>query len=134
MYTPERELVDAYLYEIARGYNVDWVPEPPASAAVESKDDEENDEAGGGVEVEEDAVDGEEDGDKSKKSVKDREDSSDNAETAPVKSNTTYPAGTEKDAWADKSTVKDTPVNAAPAKKLSPEEELAQRFERLKKI
>lgn len=34
--TPPPVLVDGYLYEIARGYNVDWVPpEPPSSLDLE---------------------------------------------------------------------------------------------------
>jgi vacuolar protein sorting-associated protein IST1 len=35
LYTPARELVDAYLYEIAKGYGVDWIPDPPAEIKAE---------------------------------------------------------------------------------------------------
>jgi vacuolar protein sorting-associated protein IST1 len=132
LYIPERELVDAYLYEIAKGYGVDWTPEPPKSESynppqadeTESNgktDGDDDDEPGGGV----------------KERVKEalavpvggKEKEGDHGGGA--RSGTSpQDKGDVPDAWA-----KGAPVVApAPTKKLTPEEELAQRFERLKKL
>lgn len=124
------------MYEIARGYNVDWTPEPPASSAdSEDKPEGGDDEPGGGIAVKTAERDGEGDANGDEEGKNGTQDEEAEAVVVPAKSSTTYPAGTEKDAWADKPTAKDTPVSSGPpTKKLSPEEELAQRFERLKKL
>lgn len=116
LYTPERELVDAYLYEIARGYNVDWTPEPPASSG--EGDDDVVDSVDGVEEAEVDAENVAESVSEERAVGEDQ----------PAK---IVAPTVEKEAATDK-TPKDLP--APTAKKLSPEEELAQRFERLKKI
>lgn len=132
VYTPERELVDAYLYEIAKGYNVDWRPEPPAdsseanldSGAPAKGDDGSSDDAPGGVgevvkkpEAEAVAV----------------------ANESPKKGGAGLPDADAKAGGSAEKSDKAEKAEAAPAsapvtKKLSPEEELAARFERLKQL
>ncbi|WWD20036.1 hypothetical protein CI109_104509 [Kwoniella shandongensis] len=113
LYTPTKDLVDAYLGEIARGYGVKWSPEPTTSAD-EGKEDE------GELEPlkKDDDVDGSGGEDGGNKE-----------------------AAGKKDADEGKAK-KELPVKAATApapppaeeKKLTAEEELAQRFERLKNL
>lgn len=114
--------MDAYLYEIAKGYGVNWVPEPPTSTSAEeenlsakqaegkneedgSKKDDEDDGASGGV------------GERVKEAI-----------SVPQEKDTAEPTSAP---------AQSTPTSAsvpAVTKKLTPEEELAQRFERLKNL
>lgn len=136
IYTPERELVDAYLYEIAKGYNVDWRPEPPAdavdgtSAAApgEGDDGAGDDGPGGGL------------GETTKPqaepvAVAARSDSPTKAAGAlqdvTASGGVDAGSGGKNGGEGEKAAA---PVSAPAAKKLSPEEELAARFERLKRL
>ncbi|WVF68878.1 hypothetical protein IAT40_003651 [Kwoniella sp. CBS 6097] len=141
LFTPSKELVDAYLGEIARGYGVNWAPESDSASAeaeadgleplkrVDSNDKENGNDHGHDGEGDGDEKEGDNEagdkrmkdggsaigagagaGDKSEK--KDKKDT-----TSPVKPAT--------------STTSQPP---APAKKLTEEEELAQRFEKLKNL
>ncbi len=149
LYTPGRELVDAYLYEIARGYGMNWVPDPgpdvgkkgkEGPSGVEDNNDRKADEGDHG-----DSLSGPGEG-QQKEAV---------AVLGPVKDTgpvmptaPTYPTGQEKDAWSGgeagtggKSGSTGAGAGASGAggtaggvRKLSEEEELAQRFERLKNL
>ncbi|ORY35024.1 regulator of Vps4 activity in the MVB pathway-domain-containing protein [Naematelia encephala] len=61
LFIPSKELVDAYMYEIAKGYNVDWAPEPSSTSGEpvdgdipsivgkgDDDEDEDDDDAGNG--------------------------------------------------------------------------------------
>ncbi|OCF33369.1 hypothetical protein I316_04788 [Kwoniella heveanensis BCC8398] len=139
LFTPSKELVDAYLGEIARGYGVAWTPESSNNDTAAPEDDEDggieplkrdgeteaddkdkdggDGDAGGG---EKDAKGGSRD---QKTTVKDDGEKQKQKEdkTSPVKQ---QPTAIPPPASA-------TP---APAKKLTEEEELAQRFEKLKNL
>lgn len=119
--------------EIAKGYGVAWLPEPSFTETDDAAEDaEDGNGADGGVAAgitgggngtgkgaETEKKPEAEDKYVSLDNSKDQADSKDaKAEVPPP------PAGPEKDAWS----------SAAPAKKLSEEEELAKRFERLKKL
>ncbi|WWC73411.1 uncharacterized protein I206_107378 [Kwoniella pini CBS 10737] len=119
VFVPSKELVDAYLLEIARGYGVDWAPElTEEEEGIEPlkrdlPDDDQNeannkDESAG-------SDDDEGDGDKIEKLDKEKQKEKDKS---PKKNSP------EK---------KSSPLPPVP-KKLSAEEELAQRFERLKNL
>ncbi|WWC65572.1 uncharacterized protein I303_108190 [Kwoniella dejecticola CBS 10117] len=136
VFVPSKELVDAYLSEIARGYGVDWAPEPApdeeeAEEGIEplkrdtKEDDSDYDQGseGGGNEDERggDKLDNPISGDeKVEKGL-------DVKKQSKAKSKSTSPE--KKDASPIP-----PPAAAAAPKKLSPEEELAQRFERLKNL
>ena len=138
LYTPGRELVDAYLYEIARGYNVDWTPEPPADKETEqnapatSDGASGDDEPGGGVGERIKEAMGEAGEESDKVAEEERKEPAGEGKTAE------YPVDTGKDAWADSAPLGAAPSGGAKAtagtKKLTPEEELALRFERLKNL
>nr|ODN91283.1 hypothetical protein L203_01488 [Cryptococcus depauperatus CBS 7841] len=89
LYTPSKELVDAYLWEIAKGYGIDWAPESSTSSAAELKKDSKVDDG--------------------KPEDKEEHEKSPEQESEPTET---------KD----------------PTKKLTEEEELAKRFERLKNL
>ncbi|WVR08315.1 hypothetical protein IAU60_005368 [Kwoniella sp. DSM 27419] len=118
LFTPSKELVDAYLGEIARGYGVAWTPaeakpEGEADSALEpldrdgGKDSSDRDDQDGGDANDKDKTVAE--GSRADKGDKDKKDA-------------------EKEAPPTK------PATVAPAKKLTEEEELAQRFDRLKNL
>jgi hypothetical protein len=119
------------LSEIAKGYGVAWLPEPSFTDTDDAAEDaEDGNGADGGVAA---GISGGGDGTgKSDESVKKPEaedkdvvEDKDQADSKIGKADVPPPpAGPEKDAWS----------SAAPAKKLSEEEELAKRFERLKKL
>jgi vacuolar protein sorting-associated protein IST1 len=120
VYTPARELVDAYLYEIARGYGVNWTPEP---AADEPSIDQSLHEKGKGKE--DDASDeGPGEGQEKEPSEEAKRDPS------PVK---VAIADKEEDPKPQTAAAKDAEVESEP-KKGTEEEELAKRFERLKNL
>jgi vacuolar protein sorting-associated protein IST1 len=117
LFTPSKDLVDAYLGEIARGYNVDWLPESTLSDSnpVEG-------EAG-----DKDATGGDVDGEGGPKETPVAIEAAKmpmpkpSAKGLEARSLPAPPDGPEKDAWASSS-------------KGSEEEELAKRFERLKNL
>lgn len=119
LYTPARELVDAYLYEIARGYGVNWMPDPGPGEKQE-------DPAANGDE----ADDGGEEGGPGEGQQKEPAAALETAkDTGPVMPGVpTHSAGPEKDFTST------GPVGTGGGKKLSEEEELAKRFERLKSL
>ncbi|ODO00528.1 hypothetical protein L198_02847 [Cryptococcus wingfieldii CBS 7118] len=117
LYQPTPELVDLYLWEIAKGYKVEWVPESVASetaAAAAGEEDEDEDEGGEEDEDEDEGGEAEgedgEDGDKGE--------------------------GKEggKEGGEQKESTKGKEAEGVKEKKLSPEEELAARFAQLKKV
>lgn len=131
LYTPSKDLVDAYLGEIARGYGVDWLPEPAFSESAPGadgdkevevdnggKDDDDGEEGGGGGPKEAPiALDVEAPGKERQASPKPP------AKEVAAPSLPAPPAGPEKDAWAGTGTGKG-----------NEDEELAKRFERLKNL
>lgn len=151
LFTPGQELVDAYLYEIAKGYGVNWVPEPPTSTST-------TEEQGSAGEGNADGTSGGDDVDIGSGGVKERiqealegsDEGADEEKGSPKKVEgakaggkaPSYPQDKGTDAWADSTSPPAASTNAASAaapvptvtKKLTPEEELAQRFERLKKL
>lgn len=122
LFIPSKELVDAYLGEIARGYGVAWAPEP----TLDELKSGENAEVGGGDDASGGVGKHEQDGEKTKVGAGDGDEEEE--ESGGVKGGTSVPpppAGPEKDAWA---------APAPATKKLTEEEELAKRFERLKQL
>ncbi|KAK8849415.1 hypothetical protein IAR55_004747 [Kwoniella newhampshirensis] len=118
LYTPSKDLVDAYLGEIARGYGVNWTPEPHTSDEKDEpleplKRDDGGDVAGDG------SGKGDDGGDKL---VEGKDDEAKNKKESPVK---VAPAPTPAPA-------PNPPVEKE--KKLTEEEELALRFDRLKNL
>lgn len=128
-------MVDAYLYEIAKGYNVAWTPEPlaggsdadgvsPANEGGKDQARDDSDDASGGV------------GEKVKEAVGDA-----TSNESPKKGETGLPSvpktsetDTKKDTAGTSPGKSATPTVVPATKKLSPEEELAARFERLKQL
>ncbi|ORX38047.1 regulator of Vps4 activity in the MVB pathway-domain-containing protein [Kockovaella imperatae] len=122
LFTPAQELVDAYLYEIAKGYGVDWAPDGPIeevdgkvpSAALNDgteggDDDEHNGHGGGTKEAEKAAVPVANESGKKSPSPLPRDKEDDRAEA---------PASQQPE----------------PKKKVNDDDELAKRFERLKNL
>lgn len=149
LYTPSKDLVDAYLSEIARGYGVKWVPDHEREEAKLEGN-------GQGIGEDEDDVDDIDDaragagaGDSGSGGTGgpgegQQKEPSTVLETAKNRTPVlpaapTYPAGQEKDAWSIEQTRGGAGVapgggGVGGGKKLSEEEELAQRFERLKNL
>lgn len=140
------------MYEIAKGYNVNWepegpidpLPEEPAESAIPEKDnakgkgkDGSDDGNGDGDEGEDEDGDGDGGEGVGKETTRSTSDDKAVEEKAVLlmKKNEAkgdlpkYPAGQERDAWAGTGT-----VIGAEGKKGSEEEELAKRFERLKNL
>jgi vacuolar protein sorting-associated protein IST1 len=131
LFIPSKELVDAYLGEIAKGYGVAWLPEPSFGEDQDVQDQKPSDgeggagggDDGGGLSTGDKKVgDKPEDSDKGTKEGQSGAEEESNASAAPANI-PPPPAGPEKDAWA-----------APPGKKMTEEEELAKRFERLKQL
>ena len=132
LYTPGRELVDAYLYEIARGYGVNWAPEAgPDEVLTDDRSPEGEVQKGTGKgEGEGGDAGGSGPGEgQQKKLAAGVEPAKDTVPTMPAAP--TYPAGQEKDAWSGGEA---GATGGGGGKKLSEEEELAKRFERLKSL
>ena len=134
LFTPGKELVDAYLYEIAKGYGVDWTPEPDPISASKGEDlgalekGSKGDSAGsdgGGDEGE--AVEGSKASPKTAADKADKDIETDKSDKEAVPETSKLPS-------PEKKTISSSPAEPAPTKKLTPEEELAQRFERLKNL
>lgn len=123
VFVPGKELVDAYLSEIAKGYGVAWTPElEPLSA------DKQEAELGDGEKIEGDKKD-DEDVDRGLGGSSGNDDGGSGGDEKEVN---LPDSGPEKDAWASGAEVK---LPSAPVeKKMTPEEELAKRFERLKQL
>ncbi|WRT69397.1 uncharacterized protein IL334_006381 [Kwoniella shivajii] len=123
VFVPSKELVDAYLSEIAKGYGVSWVPETVAEdqddvepLQRDRRDDDENSNNG---------HDGDEgDNENGQEAGKGSKDGNEEEQKDITKKK-------EKDTSPEKKVPSPKPP---PAKKLSEEEELAQRFERLKNL
>ncbi|KIR39642.1 hypothetical protein I307_01524 [Cryptococcus deuterogattii 99/473] len=112
LFTPGEELVDAYLWEIAKSYKVDWVPAGLGVGEGEGGDREDHGGAGVKEEGKEDKEDedaDDRDGDGGDRERKEQEEEKE-CQTSPKK------------------------VETAKETKLTEEEELAQRFERLKNL
>lgn len=128
LFTPSKELVDAYLGEIAKGYGVSWLPEPSFSA--DGADGEDKSGGSGGA----DDQDGEDGPGGTKEAIE------------PLKASSPTKVGVAEaePATESKTTTESTKTNAPPppagpekevwAKKPTEDEELAERFERLKKL
>ena len=126
LYTPPKELVDAYLGEIARSYGAPFEAAQPMekleddqTAVAKSDDDEDGGGPGEGQE---------------KEGVKALE-----SESEPARGNSKKHEEVKKgnEAAGEPTTgMSEVPVTteAAPPKKLTADEELAQRFERLKNL
>ncbi|WWC95280.1 hypothetical protein V866_002139 [Kwoniella sp. B9012] len=119
VFVPSKELVDAYLSEIAKGYGVNWAPESTAQ-------DEEEDE---GIEPlrRKEVVDDDK-GDEDDGVGGDKEDEKES------KSQSQSPKKKELSTSPEKKSAGSSSPQPPPAKKLTEEEELAQRFERLKNL
>ncbi|OCF61689.1 hypothetical protein L486_01347 [Kwoniella mangroviensis CBS 10435] len=120
VFVPSKELVDAYLSEIAKGYGVNWAPES-------TPQDEEEDE---GIEPlrRKEVVDddkGDED---------DEDDEEGGEEETKPQSQLQSPKKKELSISPEKKSTGSSSPQPPPAKKLTEEEELAQRFERLKNL
>lgn len=114
LFTPGEELVDAYLWEIGKSYKVDWVPERLGGGVSGGED--EGGEDGGGTGV---GVKGE-----GKEDEEDENDGDGDSDGGDVESR-------EKEKESQGSPKK---VEIPRETKLTEEEELAQRFERLKNL
>ncbi|WVQ96400.1 hypothetical protein IAU59_003505 [Kwoniella sp. CBS 9459] len=143
LFTPSKELVDAYLGEIARGYGVNWVPEIDSAAKEAEVEDEgeagleplkrdSNDHDAGG---DSDAEDGEGGGDEKAAGEQGTKKIIDGEATG---SSTGQDTQKKKEVKEKSPAKQPTSTTAAapvvPAKKLTEEEELAQRFEKLKNL
>lgn len=145
LFTPSKELVDAYLSEIAKGYGVAWLPEPSFSQDEVTAEEQDQGEDGKGAEGAGEANDADEKevdevagGDKNKETsppVKSK------ASTTGPNTNPTLAAPTPASAPAPAPTVPKevNPPPAGPDKDAwagtgDDDEELAKRFERLKKL
>jgi vacuolar protein sorting-associated protein IST1 len=114
-------LVDAYLYEIAKGYGVNWQPEPEDDEAKPSGEVP-NPVEGDGRDSDDDSEGGPGVAEKAEKK-----------EAIPVPELADAKNG-DNVGEENKAKQSETPAQPVQAKKLSPEEELAQRFDRLKKL
>lgn len=129
LYSPGQELVDAYLYEIARGYGVAWAPDP-GPGDIQADEGKEGDDVADVVDDKKGDGDGGGPGEgQQKEPVAVLETSKDTGLSMPRAP--TYPAGQEKDAWSG-GEAGVPPIEGG--KKLTEEEELAKRFERLKNL
>ncbi|WVW86591.1 hypothetical protein I302_108641 [Kwoniella bestiolae CBS 10118] len=121
VFVPSKDLVDAYLSEIARGYGVDWAPE--------TADDEEEEE---GIEpLKRDKVDSDDEDEDQSQDGGDEEEKE--QKTKKKKDGLESPKKKEKELSISPEKKSASPQPPQP-EKLTAEEELAQRFERLKNL
>ncbi|WWC93103.1 uncharacterized protein L201_008069 [Kwoniella dendrophila CBS 6074] len=130
VFVPSKELVDAYLMEIANGYGVNWVPEETITKIKDDGDNEDEIEP-----LKRNEVDGED-----KKSKDDHNDDNDDHDNGKGDIKKDKEKKEEKDQITKKkeaspeNNIKVSSPQPPQPKKLSEEEELAQRFERLKNL